>query len=362
MVRKEVNKFSVEYFQVLDENGVADKKLIPKFTKTQIKSFYEWMGISRVFDEKAISLQRQGRMYTYASMYGQEASIIGSVMALEKQDFVFPSFRESGMFLYRGLSPAKVYSYWAGDERGMQIPKNVNVFTISIPVGSQMLHAVGYAWAAKKKKKKIVTLTYFGDGGTSEGDFHEAMNFAGVFQTPTVFLCMNNQFAISVPRKKQTHAGSIAQKAIAYGFEGVQVDGNDIFAVYKVVKDAVDKARKGKGPTLIECVTYRLSDHTTADAANKYRKDSEVEKWKKKDPILRLKKYMQKEKIWTAEYEKKLKSKIKNMIEGAVKEEESYSPPKKEEYFKYIYKEMTPELKEQLEDAKSQEDVGEKWG
>jgi pyruvate dehydrogenase E1 component alpha subunit len=362
VVRNKVNVCETDYFQVMDEKGNVDSKLVPSFSTTQIKNLYEWMVITRTFDDKAIALQRQGRMFTYASMFGQEASIIGAAYALETKDFVFPAFRESGMFLLRGVPASQVYAYWAGDERGMKIPKDVNVFPIAVPVGTQMLHAVGYAWGAKMNKKKIVTLTYFGDGATSEGDFHEAMNFAGVMQTPTVFVCMNNQYAISIPRENQTHSKTIAQKACAYGFEGVQVDGNDIFAVYKAVKEAVEKARKGEGPTLIECVTYRLSDHTTADAAVKYRDQKEVKEMMKKEPILRLRNYMKKKKMWTADYEKKVKAKATKLIEDAVTAFEKNPSPKKEEFFKHIYQSMTPRLLAQLEDAKQQEDVGEKWG
>jgi pyruvate dehydrogenase E1 component alpha subunit len=215
------------------------------------------MILSRVFDEKALNLQRQGRLGVYASMRGQEASIIGSAYALKKEDWIFPCFRENGALILRGYPMHQLFMYWGGDERGMQVPGNVNSFPVSIAVGTQTLHAVGAAYANQYLNKKVVNIVYFGDGGTSEGDFHEAMNFAGVFQVPAIFICENNQYAISVPRQKQTHSETIAQKAVAYGIEGIQVDGMDVFAVYKAAKDAVDKARNGKGPTLIECCTYR---------------------------------------------------------------------------------------------------------
>jgi len=225
-------------------------------------------------------------------------------------------------------------------------PKN---FTVAIPVATQVLHAVGAAWAAKIKKQSIASVVYFGDGATSEGDFHEGMNFAGVFRTPTVFICQNNQYAISLPREKQTASKTLAQKALAYGFEGIQVDGNDVLAVYSATKAALDKARSGGGPTLIECFTYRLGAHTTSDDPTKYRKKEEEEEWRKKDPVKRFRIYLEKKGIWSQNYEENLLKEVTAEIEKAVEEAEAHNPDV-ENMFKYVYAEITPNLKEQMDE------------
>lgn len=341
--------FRVERLEILNVNGDADKRLMPRLTNKQIKEMYEKMFLTRVFDEKALSLQRQGRLGTFAPNKGQEASQIGSAYALNKEDFCFPAFRENGVYLSRGMPIDLLFLYWMGDERGMKIPENVNMFTVAIPVSTQILHAVGYAWACKIKNKKEVTLTYFGDGATSKGDFHEAMNFAGVFKLPIVFICQNNQYAISLPVKQQTASKTIAQKAFAYGFNGIQVDGNDVFAVYKAVKEAVENARNGKGPTLIECFTYRLGDHTTSDDAKKYRDENELQEWMKKDPLLRLERYMIKKKIANLNYFKQIENKTKKLIDDAVKKAESYPKQSINEMFDYVYDKKDARLNEQLE-------------
>ncbi|MEK6827883.1 MAG: thiamine pyrophosphate-dependent enzyme, partial [Nanoarchaeota archaeon] len=244
----------------------------------------------------------------------------------------------------------QVLQYWSGDERGLKSPQNVNNFPIAIPVSTQIPHAVGAGFAAKLRGIKQVSAVYFGEGATSKGDFHEAMNFAGVFNVPVVFICENNQYAISIPRKKQTHAETIAQKAIAYEFEGIQVDGMDIFAVYKAAKEAVEKARNGNGPTLIECFTYRMCDHSTSDDASKYRSKEEVEQWVRKDPIDRLEKYMRKKSLLDDAYKESVLNKSKDIIEKAVTEFEKLSPPDPKDIFKYVFAEMTPQQKEEMED------------
>ena len=339
--------------QILDENGNLKESLKPQLNESMLKKMYELMVLTRIFDETALKLQREGRMLTYASSKGQEAAAVGSALALQNQDWIFPSFREHGAFFVKEMPIDQYYSYWAGDERGMKIPENVNSFPVSIPVGTQTLHAVGAALAFKLKKENKVSLVYFGDGGTSEGDFHEAMNFAGVFKAPVVFLCQNNQWAISLPRKKQTASETLAQKAIAYGFNGVLVDGNDVIAVFEATLDAVENARKGNGPTMIEAYTYRMSDHTTADEASKYRDVKEVEEWKKKDPIDRLRKYMQQKKIWSEDYEKKVLADANKKIDEAVKKMESKPPAKPEEMFDYLFEKKDWRQIEEQEEIKN---------
>ena len=348
-MRRTLAKFKVEYLQILDQQGNADENLMPKLSDDRVKQFYELMVLSRVFDTKAISLQRQGRLGTYASALGQEASQVGSAITLDKNDWVVPSYRESSALIARNYPMSMLFQYWGGDERGNKIKIPPYNLPTSIPVGSQSLHAVGIALALKLQKKKQAALGYFGDGATSKGDFHEAANFAGVFKVPAVLFCQNNQYAISVPREQQTAAETIAQKAIAYGFDGIQVDGNDIFAVYQATSEALNKAKAGNGPTLIEAFTYRMSDHTTSDDAKRYRSTKELEEWKKRDPIDRLQKYMKSKGLWDEKYGKEVQEKSKQQVEKAVEDYESVPAPNPDDMFKYTYAEMPAGLKEQME-------------
>jgi len=348
-----LKKFSVDYLQILDENGKCDEKLKPKIDNKTLRKIYELMVLTRVFDEKAVKLLRGGRLGTYAAVKGQEASQVGAGLLMQSGDLAFPAFREHCLFLSRGFPMHELLMYWGGDERGMMNAKKYGLFPVSVPVGSHPVHAVGVGMAFNYLKKKSVSLVFFGDGATSEGDFHEAMNFAGVFKTPTVFFCQNNQYAISVPRREQTASETLAQKAIAYGFQGIQVDGNDVFAMYKVTMDAMKKARAGKGPTFIECFTYRLGDHTTSDDAKKYRKEKEVEVWEKKGPILRLEKYMLRKKIVSKEYFDETKAKAMKQVSDAVAKYEATPLAKPEEIFNYLYESMPKDLQEQKAAFKS---------
>ncbi len=342
-----------EMFQVLRPDGTLKSGQKAPLNDQETFHLFQKMLFTRQADQRALMLQRQGRMGTYAPIWGQEACQIASAYVLQKGDWVFPAFRELGATLMMGISLKFIYLYWMGYEIGSRAPEGINVMPVSIPVGTHPLHAVGTAWAAKLKDEKIVTLAYFGDGATSKGDFHEAMNLAGVFNTPTIFFCQNNQFAISVPRAIQTASKTIAQKAIAYGFDGIQVDGNDLFAVFTATKQAVEKARFGGGPTLIEGVTYRFGPHTTADDPTKYRKDQEVEPWKPLDPLVRLRLYLKGKGIWSEEVEQRFIEEYQKEIDQAVKEAEAVPIPEVEEIFNYVYSEMTPPLKEQLAYLKS---------
>ncbi len=350
MPKKVLEKFSVEWLQVLDERGKADRKLMPKLKKQDIVKMYKLMVLTRVFDDKAFKLQRQGRLGTYGQSVGQEASAVGSAYALSPRDWVFPSFREHGVFITRDMPLHQYLQFWGGDEQGGHMPTNINIMNVTVPVATQIPHAVGRAWAMKMKKEKTVSAAFFGDGATSRGDFHEAMNFAGVFHVPCVFICQNNQWAISVPFRKQTAAKTVAQKAIAYGFSGIRVDGNDIFAVYRAVKEAVEKARKGGGPSLVECLTYRMGDHTTSDDAKRYRTMQDVDVWRKKDPIVRLEKYMMKKKILTKASKLRVWEEANAKVDKAVKDYEALPKPDPRDMFKYVYKEMPQELQEELKE------------
>jgi pyruvate dehydrogenase E1 component alpha subunit len=345
-----IERFEVKYLQVLNEKGEAEESLLPALSDEQIKKFFESIVLARTFNSRAMSLQREGRIGTYASFYGQEASQIGSALALERGDWVFPTFRETGVSLTLGYPIWMMFRYWLGDERGMKCPEEMNVFPMSVPVGSHITHVTGAAMAMSLKGEKKAAVAYFGDGGSSRGDFHEGLNMAGVFRAPAVFICENNQWAISVPRKRQSAGKTIAQRAWSYGFEGIQVDGNDVFAVYKATTEALEKAKNGGGPTLIECFTYRLHDHTTADDASKYRSDEEVREWEGKEPLIRLKLFMEKKGIWTEDYEKEVTKKAEERVDKAIEEEEAFRPPEPKDIMLYTNGELNQrqikELKE----------------
>lgn len=348
-----IETFKVRYLSVLDPGGNIDNSLMPSLTPDDIKRLYELMVLSRTFDQRALSLQREGRLGTYAPIIGQEASQVGSAYAIERSDWVFPSFREMGVYITLGYPLYMLLQYWSGDERGAKSPDNLNIFPVCVPVGTQIPHAVGAAMAAKYKKDKIAVVCYFGDGGTSKGDFHEGLNMSGVFKLPVVFVCQNNHWAISVPRERQTASKTLAQKAFAYGFEGIQVDGNDVFAVYKATKDALDKAKKGEGPTLIECLTYRIGDHTTADDASRYRPREEIEVWKAKDPILRLRLFMERSGSWTEQYQREVEEKAEAAVDEAVKKEESIEPPSTEDMFIYTFERFTQRQTKEISELRS---------
>jgi len=337
----------VEYVQLLDDQG--NLKENPGLSDDDIKTIYWNMNLGRVLDQKMLNLQKQGRLGTFASVEGQEGCQAALAFAIKDNPNVWltPSFRENVVMLARGVPMELILQYWGGYESGSKMDPSLKVLPVSIPVGSQALHATGIAMAMNIKGEKGAAISFFGDGATSEGEVHEAMNFAGVFNAPVIFFCQNNQYAISTPRKHQTASKTLAQKAFAYGFKGVQVDGNDIFAVYKVVKEAVDKAMNGGGPTFIEAITYRLGHHTTADDWKKYRDEKEVEEWKKRDPVGRLRQYMMKKGIWNDEQEQKMLSDAQTQVEDKVKGYETMKKPKVEEIFDYLYEKIPPILQEQ---------------
>jgi len=344
IVIEKFDPLNEDILQVIDEKGRVNTEYEPTLSQDELKKIYSLMQTTRAADIKAIKLQRQGRMGTYAPNHGQEGCQVGAGMAVQKNDWIFPHFRDLGMYVTLGFPLKNVYLYWMGNELGNIPPKGLNIFPMAVPVASHIPHAVGAGMAANIKKHKIAVLCCFSDGATSEGDFHEALNFAGVFKTPNVFVCYNNQYAISLPRKNQTASRTLAQKAIAYGFSGIVVDGNDPLAVYAATKEALDSARKGKGPTLIEAITYRMGDHTTSDDASKYRSEKEVEEWRKKDPIQRFRIYLKNKGIWDTAYEKKIQDQAASYIAKSTEEAEQTPNASIEDIFQYTYKDMPPHL------------------
>ena len=344
-----IESLSVKRIEVLDPQGNVDNELLPPLSAEEIRNMYELLVLSRAFDERALSLQREGRIGTYPSLLGQEAAQVGSALAIEKDDWVFPSFREMGVHITLGYPIPLLLRYWAGDERGLQTPSTLNIFPVCVSVGTHLPHAVGAALAARIRGDRIAVAAYFGDGATSKGDFHEGLNMAGVFGLPVVFICQNNQWSISLPVKQQTAAKTLAQKAWAYGLEGIQVDGNDVFAVYRATRNALEKARHGGGPTFIECLTYRLADHTTADDASRYRPASEVEEWRQRDPLLRLRLFMEQGGLWTGNDEKTAWEQARATIDAAVREAESAPPPDAGDMFDYVSANLSPRQKRQQE-------------
>jgi len=301
------------------------------------------MLLARRLDERMVRLQRQGRIGTFAPTKGQEAAQIGSIFSLRPTDWMVPSFRETAAMIWRGWPIEKLLLFFAGHLEGGQPAPDQHDLPITIPVATQLPHAVGLAYAAQYRGDDVVVMAYFGDGATSEGDFHEAMNFAGVWHVPVIFICQNNQWAISVPLKKQTHSRTIAQKALAYGLPGLQVDGNDVLAVYAAAREAVERARAGDGPTLIECVTYRLGVHTTADDPTKYRSEAEVAMWEQKDPLTRFRAYLEKRNL----LEEGLEQRVDEEIAEAIRRFESTPSPDPLVMFDHAYAELPPDVQAQ---------------
>jgi 2-oxoisovalerate dehydrogenase E1 component alpha subunit len=342
--------------RVLREDGTLDPATDPGLSRDEVIALYRAMVRVRILDKRLETLQRQGRIGFHIGSLGEEATILGSAAALRRNDWIFPCYREFGAALWRGMSLQRYVDNMFGNAndpaKGRQMPdhycsREAKFGSVSSPIGTQITQAVGFAWAAKLKKDDLVALTYFGEGATSSNEFHNGLNFAGVFKVPVVMLCRNNGWAISVPSERQTASAGFAAKGVAYGVPGVRCDGNDIFAVIKATRDAVERAARGEGPTLVECMTYRLSGHSTSDDPKAYRPEDGVEPWRKRDPLARLRKHLDVLGAWSDAQQKALEAELENELRDVVAEAEKTPAPSLDSMFEDVYAELPWHLVEQ---------------
>ncbi len=345
-----------EPFSILDENGHVREDRDPHLPEADLLRLYEVLLLNRLFDQRMAMLQRQGRIGFYLGSTGEEATHTGAAYALRPSDIIVPCYREPGAFLWRGFPLKTMIAQCMGNAldncKGRQMPvhysgRSHNFVSISSPVGTQIPQAVGAAWAAKIAGKDDVALVFFGDGATSQGDFHVGANFAGVYKAPAILFCRNNGWAISTDFSRQTASGSVVVKAQAYGIHGVQIDGNDILAVIVATREAAERARRGEGATLIEAMTFRLGPHSTSDDPKVYRQESEVKKWEGKDPLLRFYRYLANRGLWNEEKQQALEERIKDEILSTIQEVEKAGPPDVETIFEDVYAELPWNLREQ---------------
>lgn len=343
----EVAHFSIGYTCFLDANGNIKQDLPSFANKETLLPLYHAMVLTRLVDSKAVSLQRIGKLNTYASTLGEEAISVGIGTSMQQEDILCPYYRDIGVQLVRGVKIQEILSFWNGNEWGNHFSECPNDFPICVPIATQVLHATGVATAFKLRKQARVVVTTCGDGATSKGDFYEALNVAGVWQLPVVFVIKNNQWAISTPCKTQTYAQTLAQKAIAAGIPGEQIDGNDIIAVKFSLEKAIAKARIGKGPSVIEAISYRLGDHTTADDAARYRSNDELEQATKEEPISRLRNFLFQKGYWTEEEDKSFIQQCNSTIEKAVNAYLALPKSKITDIFDYHFANLPADLYEQ---------------
>lgn len=345
-----VATFEIPYYRFLDPQGIPEQTL-PAFAQDPdyLISLYRMMLLTRLFDKKAIALQRTGKIGTYPSNLGQEGLGVGIGAAMLAQDIFVPYYREYGTQFWRGVKMEEILLYWGGDERGSCFENTPQDFPLCVPIASQTLHAAGAAFAVKYRKEKKVVVTVVGDGGTSRGDFYEAMNFAGAWELPVVFVINNNQWAISVARSAQTKAHTLAQKAIAAGLPGIQIDGNDVIAVNHAVKEAVEQARQGGGASVIEALSYRMGDHTTADDATRYRQNEEKAHYEQADPVMRLKNYLSAQGYWDETREQALLATLTETVQAAADNFEKITPQPVSAMFDYLYETLPQAYQAQRE-------------
>jgi len=342
---KEYDPIKKKIFRLIDNDGkVINTKWFPDLPNEQVVKAYKDMLFARTADLQTVSYQRQGRIFTYPPNYGQEAIAVAAGQVMQDDDWMIPAFREMGAMLAKGVTLKELFLYYMGYEDGSLFKGAKNILPMAVPIASQLLHGVGIAYEIKYRKKKQVAFAFVGDGGTSEGDFHEAVNFAGVWNVPVVFIVQNNQYGISTPFKMQTASDGIAIKSVAYGVKGIQVDGNDYFAMHTALENAAKHARDSKGPILIEAVTYRKGAHTTSDDPSKYRTKEEEQEWDKTDPLKRLKSYLKRKKLFTEKEEEKLITQYKKEAERQFIEAENYGPYPVEDVFQFHYDDMPDDL------------------
>ncbi|MGZ3442480.1 MAG: thiamine pyrophosphate-dependent dehydrogenase E1 component subunit alpha, partial [Polyangia bacterium] len=344
-------------FQVLAPDGTADAARVPSIGDAELVRMYRGMLMIRVMDERLLLLQRQGRIGFYGEAKGQEGAVIGAAAALGPEDWIVPALREAGAAIYRGLPlrtyVAQIFGNADDVSKGRQLPchpgtRAAHYLTMSSCIATQLPHAVGMAWAARIKGDDMVVLACLGDGATSEEDFHAAMNFAGVYKAPVVFFCQNNQWAISTPVTLQTAAPTIAIKAVAYGFGGVRCDGNDVLAVYSCVRDAVDRARRGDGPTLVEALTYRVSAHSSSDDPSRYRDENVTAAWRARDPLARFRTWLTAQGLLDAAADERMRAELDAEVRDAVAKNEHVAPPPLETLVEDVYADVPWHLQEQL--------------
>jgi pyruvate dehydrogenase E1 component alpha subunit len=352
MPRTTLAEFSVEHLQILDAEGTVDTKLAPDLAPADLLRLYRGMVRARELDQRMLKLQRQGRIGTFGPCTGQEAPSTAAALAMADDDWFVGSFRELGGRLLRGEPLTNTLFFHNGWEEGNLLPAEVGrrMLPLAVVVASQVLHAAGLGFAAKRAGKDEAVVCFMGDGATSEGDFHEGLNFAAVWKAPVVFVSQNNQWAISIPREKQTASQTIAQKGLAYGMPCLQVDGNDALACYVAVKEALDRARRGEGPTLIEAVTYRLMMHTTADDPRKYRDEEQEQEWWAKEPLIRFQKYLQGEGLWDDAKEEALRTELRAEVDEAVKTLEETDPYPADRPFEHVFGDPHPSIEKQHQD------------
>jgi pyruvate dehydrogenase E1 component alpha subunit len=353
----EVVEEQFQTLQILNEEGVVvNEAAMPDLTDVQLQELMRRMVYTRILDQRSISLNRQGRLGFYAPTAGQEASQLASQFALEKEDFILPGYRDVPQIIWHGLPLYQAFLWSRGHFEGGQIPDGVNVAIPQIIIGAQYVQTAGVALGMKKRGQKSVAITYTGDGGTSQGDFYEGINFAGAYKAPAIFIIQNNRFAISTPVDKQSAAKTLAQKAVAAGIPGVQVDGMDPLAVYAAVHDARERAINGEGPTLIETLTYRYGPHTMAgDDPTRYRTADLDNEWEKKDPLVRFRKFLENKGLWTEEKENEVIEQAKEDIKEAIKKADAAPKQKVTDLMSIMYEEMPQNLKEQYEIYKEKE-------
>ena len=346
-----------EMLQILNEKGeVVNEDLVPDLSDDELVELMTRMVWTRVLDERSTALNRQGRLGFFAPTAGQEASQIASHYALSEGDYVLPGYRDVPQLILHGLPLTKAFLFSRGHYKGNQFPEGVNALSPQIIIGAQYVQTAGVALGLKKRGKENVAITYTGDGGTSQGDFYEGINFAGAYDVPAIFVIQNNNYAISTPRELQSKAKTLAQKAVAAGIPGIQVDGMDPLAVYVATKDARDRAVKGEGPTLIEALTYRYGPHTMAgDDPTRYRTSDEDSDWEKKDPLVRFRTYLEGKDLWTKEQEEEVIEKAKEEIKAAIKEADATEKQTVTGLMELMYDEMPSNLQEQYEYYKGKE-------